>query len=105
MSGFPEKPGRLSVRQASHRVELPETVQARRFMMATVLEPRSRQKYDDFLDARLNRARQQVRFADLTVAALGLVALTFGFGLVMLLLDRWLELPVIVRQFALGSYL
>jgi collagen type III alpha len=73
--------------------------------MATVQEPRSRPTYDDILDARLNRARQQVRAADLTVAALGLVALTFGFGLVMLLLDRWLELPTIVRQFALGGFL
>jgi hypothetical protein len=73
--------------------------------MATVQEPRSRPKYDDFLDARLNRARQQVRAADLTVASLGLIALTFGFGLVMLLLDRWLELPIVVRQFALSGYL
>ncbi len=72
--------------------------------MATVQEPRSRPKYDEFLDARLERATQQVRSADLAVAGLGLVALTFAFGMVMLLLDKWLELHVIVRQIALGGF-
>ncbi len=72
--------------------------------MATVQEPRSRPKYDEFLDARLERTRQQVRAADLGVATLGLVALTFAFGMVMLLVDKWLDLHVIVRQIALGGF-
>ena len=61
--------------------------------MATVQEPRLWSKNDAFLESQLDRARQQVRSADLLLGLLGFLSLTAGYGLAMILLDRWLELP------------
>jgi len=73
--------------------------------MATVQEPKLAGKHDAFLELQLNRARQRVRSADVLLGLLGFLSLTAGYGLAMILLDRWLELPAIVRQIALCGWI
>ncbi|MBX7104423.1 MAG: hypothetical protein K1X57_10100, partial [Gemmataceae bacterium] len=72
--------------------------------MATAQVPRGPAKYDAYLDARLDRARKRVRAADLAASAFGLVAITLGYGLFMLLIDRAVQLPAIARQLGLVAY-
>lgn len=72
--------------------------------MPTLQEPGLRSKYDAYLNLKLERARQRVRATELAIGSLGLLALTFAYGLVMLLLDRWFDLPLVVRQLALGGF-
>lgn len=73
--------------------------------MATVQESRARPKYDDYLEAKLEKARSRVRMADLAAASLSLAAITLAFALVMLLADRAWELPTLVRQGSLVAFL
>ena len=73
--------------------------------MATVQEPRAGSRIDSFVEAELVRARRRIRAQDVGIAALGLVAGTLAYALIMVLLDRWLELSDTVRQLALFGYL
>jgi hypothetical protein len=61
-------------------------------------------KHEAFVEAQLARARTRIRCLDLAAAGLGLVILTFVYGLVLALCDRWLELPALARQIAFGLY-
>jgi hypothetical protein len=73
--------------------------------MATVQEPRAGSRFDSFVEAELVRARRRIRAQDVGIAALGLLAGTLGYALVMVLLDRWLDLSDTTRQIALFGYL
>jgi collagen type III alpha len=75
--------------------------------MATVQEPAKStlNRYEQFVKQELSRATRRVQFVDLARAGLGLVVITLVFGLSMMLLDKWLNLPQLVRQFALFGYL
>lgn len=73
--------------------------------MATVQEPRTRNRPDSFVEAELGRARRRIRSQDVGVAALGLLAGTLVYALAMVLLDRWLILPDLVRQLSLFAFL
>src|SRR5262249_29215086 len=75
--------------------------------MATVQEPvkSSLSRYERFVQQELGRATRRVQLLDLGRAALGFVAVTLVFGLSMMLLDKWLNLPQLVRQLALFGYL
>src|SRR4051794_36819178 len=74
--------------------------------MATVQDaPRSVPRHESFVDAELARARGRIRAQDVGLAALGLVVGTLVYALGMILLDRWLQLPSLVRQLALLGYL
>src|SRR5262245_49426314 len=66
--------------------------------MATVQEPRSARRAEQFVQQELARAVRRVRLLELTRAALGLVIAVMAYGLTMMLLDRWLNLPQAVRQ-------
>ena len=74
--------------------------------MATVREPvkPSANRYEQFVRQELSRAVRRVRFLDLARAGLGLLVATMAYGLVMILLDKWLNLPLGVRQAALALY-
>lgn len=77
--------------------------------MATVHEkprpaPRP-SRYDAVVERNIERARARIRTLDLTVGLLGFLAGTLGFAVVMAILDRWLDLPSLVRQLAFGGYL
>src|SRR5437588_621113 len=82
-------------------------------LMATDMRPRrpnpapkasSGAKYDSFVGAQLGRARRRMRALDIGAAALGFLVLTLAYGLIMALLDRWLELGSLARQLAFGLY-
>src|SRR5262249_48050190 len=76
--------------------------------MATDLhpaKPESLPKYEAFVDKQLARARGRIRALDLASAALGFVILTLAYGLLMVLLDRALQLAPLARQAAFGLYL
>src|SRR5262245_34337656 len=76
---------------------------ARRPSMATVQEPtRAAGRHESFVAAQIDRATRRIRGHDLGIATLGLVAGALAYTLVMILLDRWLVLPAIVRQVACG---
>lgn len=74
--------------------------------MATVQEPArsSLGKYERFVDRELSRATRRVQFLDFARAGLGLLIVTMAYGLVMMLLDKWLTLPQTVRQIGLLGY-
>src|SRR5262245_47535492 len=76
--------------------------------MATVQEPTKtpvRTKHDAAVEAHLRQAEQRIRFLDVTVALLGWVLGTLGFAVVMVALDRWLELSSLVRQLTFAAFL
>lgn len=76
--------------------------------MATVKEPArstAPSKNEAFVEQQLQRARTRIRLLDSTSALLGLCVGTLVFCLGMMLLDRWLELPSLVRQWAFLGYL
>ncbi len=72
--------------------------------MATVQDPRS-VRHESFVAAQLTAARRRIRAQDVGTAALVLAVGTLVYGLGMVLLDRWLEFPPLVRQLALVAYL
>jgi hypothetical protein len=61
-------------------------------------------KYEAFVENQLSRARQRIRLMDLSAAALGYVIVTLLYGLAVALLDSWLQLPALVRQWAFALY-
>ena len=75
--------------------------------MATVQEPAksSATRYERFVQKELSRATRRVQFLDLARAGLGLAIVTMAYGLAMMLLDKWLTLPQLVRQIGLFGYL
>jgi hypothetical protein len=75
--------------------------------MATVRDPVKPEpvaKYETLVETRLAQARGRIRALDLTAAFLGFLIATMAFGLIMVLLDRWLHLSTPVRQIALCIY-
>jgi hypothetical protein len=72
--------------------------------MATVQEPRAAGRVDSYVESQLVRARRRIRAQDVGVAALGLLAGTLAYALVIVLVDRWLELSDATRQTALLIY-
>src|SRR5262249_31910568 len=71
--------------------------------MATVQEPtRAAGRHESFVAAQIDRATRRIRGHDLGIATLGLIAGGLVSSLGMILLDRWLVLPAIVRQAAFG---
>src|SRR5688572_5630248 len=75
--------------------------------MATVAGPvkqPSAPKNDAFVEAQLDRARRRIRLLDLLTALLGFLAGTLAFGLVMAVLDSWLELSATARGIGFGLY-
>ncbi len=75
--------------------------------MSTVsqVRPSPASKYETFVEEQLARARHRIRLLDLAAAGLGFLIVTLGYGLLMVVLDRLLELPSLVRQAAFGLYL
>ena len=77
-------------------------------MMATVspsAPPAPPAKHEAFVEQQLRRARFRIRAFDTSAALLGFFVGTLVYGLGMVFLDRWLDLPSLVRQVAFGSYL
>src|SRR5260370_11438372 len=75
--------------------------------MATVRErPRSGSipRHEQVVDNQLNKALQRIRVLDLSTGIFSFLAITLAFSLVMALLDRWLNLPLLARQLALLVY-
>ncbi|HTK75691.1 MAG TPA: DUF4175 family protein [Gemmataceae bacterium] len=71
--------------------------------MATVQEPtRAAGRHESFVAAQIDRATRRIRGHDVGIATLGLVAGLLAYTLGMILLDRWLVLPAIIRQAACG---
>jgi hypothetical protein len=71
--------------------------------MATVQEPtRAAGRHESFVAAQIDRATRRIRGHDVGIATLGLVAGGLAYTLGMILLDRWLVLPALVRQAAFG---
>jgi hypothetical protein len=71
--------------------------------MATVQEPtRAAGRHESFVAAQIDRATRRIRGHDVGIATLGLIAGALAYTLVMILLDRWLVLPALVRQAACG---
>ncbi len=75
--------------------------------MSTVsqVRPSPVSKYETFVEEQLARARNRIRLLDLAAAGLGFLIVTLGYGLLMAVLDRLLELSSLVRQAAFGLYL
>jgi len=61
-------------------------------------------KHELFVEEQLRHARRRIRNLDLLAASLGFLVGTLVYGLGMILLDRWLNLPSLIRQVALGVY-
>lgn len=55
-------------------------------------------RYERFVEQQLQRAIRRVRFLDVVNGMLGVGAIILGYALVVVLLDRWLQLPQSVRQ-------
>ncbi|MFO0810503.1 MAG: hypothetical protein U0746_17900 [Gemmataceae bacterium] len=74
--------------------------------MATAQEPTraSVTPHESFVEAQIAHARGRIRAHDLGVTALILTAGTLTFAVGMVLLDRWLQLPDLARQLALGAF-
>jgi collagen type III alpha len=68
------------------------------------LKPPAAGKYESFVVAQLGQARQRIRLLDVAAAAAGFLILSLGYGLIMALLDRALDLPSAARQVAFGIY-
>lgn len=75
--------------------------------MSTVsqVRPSPVSKYETFVEEQLARARNRIRLLDLAAAGLGFLIVTLGYGLLMVVLDRLLELSSLIRQAAFGVYL
>ena len=74
--------------------------------MATVAGPSSQHaKYDDFVEAQLEKARKRIRSLDVMTALLGFAAGTLVYAVVMALLDNWLTLPPAALYSAFFVYL
>jgi len=76
--------------------------------MATVQEqtrPSPPSKHEAYVEQQLRRARQRIRLLDTTAALVGLIIGTLAYGLGIIVLDRWLDLSPMVRQWALLGYL
>src|SRR5262245_272481 len=76
--------------------------------MATDLQPAASTtlpKHEAYVEKQLGLARRRIRMLDLAAAALGFFILTLGYALVMVLLDRAVQLPSGARQLAFGGYL
>src|SRR5687768_6016683 len=76
--------------------------------MATVTGPGKQApsaKYDQFVEAQLERARKRIRALDLTTALLGFVAGSLAYGLAMALLDNAVKLPGPALYAGFGVYL
>lgn len=74
--------------------------------MATVQEPtRGAIKHESFVDAEIARASSRIRAHDIGVASLQIILATLVYTLLMVLLDRWLDLPAGVRQVAFVGFL
>jgi hypothetical protein len=62
--------------------------------MATVAGPsKQHAKYDDFVEAQLEKARKRIRTLDVMTALLGFAAGTLAYAVIMALLDNALTLP------------
>src|SRR5262245_26948869 len=75
--------------------------------MATVQDPpktTATAQYEIIVETQLARARDRVRLLDMTAAGLGLLSGVLAFTLSMVLLDRWLVLPSLLRQVALAGF-
>ncbi|MBL8795447.1 MAG: DUF4175 family protein [Planctomycetia bacterium] len=76
--------------------------------MPATQAPVSRQvqptKHEAFVEQEIQRAVGRIRLFDILGALFGLAILTLGYGLGMILLDRWLEFPALVRQLAFGGF-
>src|SRR5437667_9458530 len=74
--------------------------------MATDLQvaPKAPSKHDTFIERQLASTRRRIRLLDLAGAGLGLLAISFGYGLLLALADRWLEMASLTRQLLFGSY-
>src|SRR5215218_6865580 len=75
--------------------------------MATVQDPAKQgaARHDRFVQDQLTQATRRVRMLDVLAAALGLVIGVLAFGLAMILLDRWIQLPQLARQLAFFGFL
>jgi hypothetical protein len=73
--------------------------------MATMLDQRSELPSDSFLERQILRARRQVQFSDVLNGILRVICLTGTFALVMMVVDRAVQLPLIVRQVAFAGWL
>src|SRR5277367_3001043 len=76
--------------------------------MATVQEqtrPAPPSKHEAFVEQQLKRARQRIRLLDISAALIALIVATLAYGLGMIVLDRLLDVPPLVRQWALLGYL
>jgi len=74
--------------------------------MATIRAPKpaASAKYDAFVQAQLDRARQRIRLLDVSSALLLFLAATLVYTLVVGLLDRKFDLAAPVRQAAFAGY-
>ena len=68
------------------------------------VKPSPAGKYEAFVHQQLSRARSRIRLLDFSAAFLGLAALTLFYALVCVLADRWLDLPIRIRQAAFFGY-
>lgn len=76
--------------------------------MATDLQPATPTtlpKHEVYVEKQLGRARGRIRALDLALAALAFVILTLAYALVMVVLDRAVQLPLGARQVAFWTYL
>src|SRR5262245_1261681 len=74
--------------------------------MATAQEPTraTLTPHESFVEAQIAHARGRIRAFDLGVTVLVLTVGVLGFAVGMVLLDRWLQLPDLVRQVALVGF-
>jgi hypothetical protein len=61
-------------------------------------------KNETYVEEQLRRARQRIRRLDTLAAVFGFILITLAYGLALVCLDRWLTLPSLARQVALGGY-
>ena len=71
--------------------------------MATVA-PAPRTKFDARVEAELGKAVGRIRANDLWLGGLAAATLTLAYTVGMVLLDRWLLLPMAARQLALAGF-
>src|SRR5262245_58862287 len=70
--------------------------------MASVQEPvkQAGTRHERFVQDQISQATRRVRMLDVMAAGLGLTIGVLAFGLPMILIDRWLQLPSLARQAA-----
>lgn len=61
-------------------------------------------KHDAYVEKQLGRARGRIRALDLAGAGLGFVILTLAYALLMVVLDKSIQLPLEARQVAFWGY-